>query len=188
MRIRRYIESDKERLRYICKITAGPDFQKSEKRLEAAAIIYNDYFTENEADNIFVLADDNDEAVGYILSSTDYDKYRRLNKSIYLKKSAKCGFFAVLCITGSLYALSKIKDRPAHLHIDILPQYQHKGWGRVLIDAECENLKGKNIEYLSVNNISRKSPAYPFYISYGFREYRHLVGNNYSLSIRLRKV
>lgn len=65
MEIRKYIPSDKPKLRYICKQTAEGIFKHSEKTLEAAAIIYNDYFTENESDNIFVLADDNDNAVGY---------------------------------------------------------------------------------------------------------------------------
>ena len=85
MIIRKYKESDKERLRYICRQTAGADFQKSDKRLNAAVIIYNDYFTENEADNIFVLADESDTPVGYILCSTDYEKYKRLNLDIYQK-------------------------------------------------------------------------------------------------------
>lgn len=42
MEIRKYIPSDKPRLRYICKQTAEGIFKHSEKTLEAAAIIYND--------------------------------------------------------------------------------------------------------------------------------------------------
>ena len=185
MIIRKYKESDKERLRYICRQTAGADFQKSDKRLNAAVIIYNDYFTENEADNIFVLADESDTPVGYILCSTDYEKYKRLNLDIYIKKATKCTLFGTVCVLGSLYAQHIIKDRPAHLHIDILPDYQHQGWGRKLIDTLCQHLKAQNISYLSVNTISRKSPAYPFYISCGFAEYKAIGPGNFALSKRL---
>jgi GNAT superfamily N-acetyltransferase len=34
-----------------------------------------------------------------------------------------------------------VEDYPAHLHIDLLPEYQRRGFGRLLMDSFCERLK-----------------------------------------------
>ena len=34
---------------------------------------------------------------------------------------------------------------PAHLHIDILPKYQGRGWGKTLMDAALEHLRRQNV-------------------------------------------
>ena len=64
MKVRKYEAKDREDIRNVCKVTAGEFFQKNEKRLEAAAVLYNDYYSDNEPENIFVLADEDDRAVG----------------------------------------------------------------------------------------------------------------------------
>lgn len=117
MEIRKYIPSDKPRLRYICKQTAEGIFKHSEKTLEAAAIIYNDYFTENESDNIFVLADDNDNAVGYIICSSDYNKFMKLNSSVYLKRVIKASPVLSSALIGYMFCLKCIKNKSVHLLI-----------------------------------------------------------------------
>ena len=185
MEIRKYIPSDKPRLRYICKETAGGIFKHSEKTLEAAAIIYNDYFTENENDNIFVLADDNDNAVGYIICSSDYSKFMKLNSSVYLKRVIKASPVLSSALIGYMLCLKCIKNKSVHLHMDILPEYQRKGWGTKLIDELCVRLKSKGINTLSVCCVSRSSAGYKMYTKYGFKEIFSYGFNTVSLSLTI---
>ena len=46
--IRKYIPSDKDHLRYICKETTGEENKKNDALLDSIAVIFNDYFTENQ--------------------------------------------------------------------------------------------------------------------------------------------
>ena len=77
--IRKYRESDRDDVRRICHLTAtAPAYVKNP---ELVATLYADYYTEFEPDGIFILArDEDDVAVGYILSSLDYKTF--VNASI----------------------------------------------------------------------------------------------------------
>ncbi len=183
MRIRKYVPSDRPRLRYICKQTAEGVFRYNDKTLESAAIIYNDYFTENESDNIFVIADDNDFAVGYIICSSDYNKFIRLNLSVYLRHVMKTSPVLSFVPIGYLFSLRCIKNKSVHLHMDILPEYQRKGWGTKLIDELRNHLKSKGIDNLSVCCVSRDSAGYKMYVKYGFKEIFSYGFNTVSLSL-----
>jgi GNAT superfamily N-acetyltransferase len=39
-----------------------------------------------------------------------------------------------------------VEEYPAHLHIDLLPEYQRKGFGRQLIDMFCEKLRWDEVK------------------------------------------
>lgn len=185
MEIRHYRESDKEDLRYICRATAGKEWSSTKKTLQAVTIIFNDYFTEQEPENVFVLADDNDKAVGYILCSTDYKKYMKLNRTIYKKRARKVGFIFPITLDGILFLLWTIRKRPVHLHLDILPDYQRQGWGTKLINTLCDHLRSKGINHLSIYGMDKNSAGYKMYTKYGFKEIIHYSKNNVSLSIDL---
>lgn len=43
--------------------------------------MFNDYFTECEPEYIFVIANEMDEAVGYIICSTNYEKFMKMHKT-----------------------------------------------------------------------------------------------------------
>lgn len=183
-RIRKYKEDDKERLRFICRETAGEYFRKSSRMLDAVPIIYSDYFTENEPENIFVIADENDTAAGYIICSSDVRNFRKKMLRVYIPRAVKAsvrmlpacvGYFGAHIVSG--------KKNGVHLHIDILPGFQHKGYGTKLIDALRAHLHSLGVPILCVNTIDRGEPAYKFYKKYGFSENKHYVGDIYSLSI-----
>lgn len=72
--VRKYKESDRDAVRKICHLTAtAPAYVKNP---ELVATLYADYYTEFEPDGIFILArDEDDVAVGYILSSLDYKTF-----------------------------------------------------------------------------------------------------------------
>ena len=84
MTIRPYRLADRDRLRQICRETAAKTFQRTGRTLEAVTLIYNDYFTAYEPDHIFVLADESDRAVGYILCAADYRGFVHRYRTTYL--------------------------------------------------------------------------------------------------------
>lgn len=182
--IRKYRADDKERLRYICRETAGDIFRKSEKLLNAVPVLYNDYFTENEPDNIFVIADSEDRACGYIICASDVRNFRKKLLRSYTPKAVKSDIGmlpACMAYIGSM--IIEGRKNGVHLHIDILPEYQRMGLGSKLITELRQHLDSKGIETVSVNTISRKSSAYKFYIKYGFKENLHYAGDLVSLII-----
>lgn len=185
MKIRKYKASDKSDLQYICKETAWDNYKNNDKKLQSVVVMFNDYFTENEPENIFVLADDNDKAVGYVICSSDYDKFVKLNSTEYSKRLLKTCPSQIFFFKLFLYNLKKIKSRPVHFHIDILPQYQRQGWGTKLLDALCEHLKNNGINHLSGCCINKNSPGYKMYSKYGFKEIYKYTGNIVSISMDL---
>lgn len=183
--IRKYAPHDRESVRKICIDTADASFKKSKKMLSCVPIIYNDYFTEYEPENIFVIDDGNGEAVGYILCSADYEKFVEKNRNIYLKRLLKTHLPSAAVLLMYIYQLKKIKNSSVHLHIDILPKYRGKGFGTQLIDTLCAHLKENGADCLSVCSISRKSGAYEFYKKCGFHEIYSYGAGCVSLSKKL---
>lgn len=182
MKIRKYRDSDKSQLRHICKQTAFDSYKQDPDKLETVPIMFNDYFTEQEPENIFVLADDSDTAVGYIICSADYEKFNRLMKTEYMQRVKCTRKQETIFLKVFLYYLRQIKDRPIHFHIDILPEYQRQGWGTKLIDALCEHLRENGKDHISICSVNPKSAGYQMYIKNGFKEYKKHVGGSVSLT------
>ena len=67
--------------------------------------------------------------------------------------------------------------------MDILPEYQRKGWGTKLIDELCIRLKSKGINTLSVCCVSRSSAGYKMYTKYGFRPVKNSRSKRVTLMI-----
>jgi len=61
-----------------------------------------------------------------------------------------------------------LTDYPAHLHIDILPCIQGKGYGRVLIDTLFNELARKGVPGLHLGVASSNQSAIAFYKKMGF--------------------
>ena len=170
MQIRPYKETDKNNFRHICLATSvGTD--APEKEQSFILKLYCDYYIEQEPENCFALADDNDNAVGYILCSENMKRYIKATKP-YRAEIKKLGFIRYLYSWGEIIAhLPAAKKCRAHMHIDILSDYQHKGYGTKLIDALKENLSSKGINsVMLVVNTSNKN-AVRFYKKNGFRSF-----------------
>ena len=58
---------------------------------------------------------------------------------------------------------------PAHLHIDLLPRLQGQGWGRRLIAALADELRGRGVPGLHLGVDARNTGAIAFYRRLGFR-------------------
>lgn len=130
--------------------------------------LYCDYYIEQEPQNCFVLADENDDAVGYILCSENFRQYIKAMKP-YLESIKKLGVLRYIYSWGEIIAhMPAAKKCQSHMHIDILPTYQHKGYGSELLKAATENLASKNIHSLMLVVSSENKNAVKFYKKNGF--------------------
>ena len=177
-KIRKYKSSDKEHLRYICKETTWDDNKKDAHKLETIPMIFNDYFTAFEPENIFVAVNEDDIPVGYVICSSNYTLFKEKMKN-YIMPMVKKEYPASLLMFWATYfsvALAK-KDYKTHLHIDLLPEAQRKGLGTLLINALTEHLASVNIRNVSVVTINKNSMGYKFYCKYGFRTIQQFSKN-----------
>lgn len=170
MEIRKYQDKDKENLRKICIATAPS--QKSKKGEKLLTLLYNDYYTECESDNCFVLTDENDDAVGYIICAQNFDAYRDTFMEKYLPQVKKLSFFKYLEKKLSLrtFEAKYSVGYPAHLHIDILPGFTGKGSGSRLIEALLSQLCKKNVPGVMLGVGIKNTRAIKFYKGNGFWE------------------
>ena len=60
------------------------------------------------------------------------------------------------------------KKYPAHLHIDILPEAQHKGYGTKLMDALMDYLAEKGVKGVHLGVGGDNAGGIRFYEKYGF--------------------
>lgn len=185
--IRKYIPSDKDHLRYICKETTGEENKKNDALLDSIAVIFNDYFTENEPDNIFVAVNEENIPVGYVICSTDISLFRKKMLTVYRKRVQNLYPASLFMHFASVIAVFITKkDYRTHLHIDILPEAQRQGLGTRLIDALTEHLKEKGIKNVSVLTVSKKSMGYKFYIKYGFRKIGSILNDRVTLTYDIK--
>ena len=180
--VRKYSPRDKEDMRFICRVTADKIFKQSDKTRTAVTTVYNDYFTEQEPEHIFVVADENDRAVGYIVCCADFDKFENCMKKIYIPKLVKFCPFLTPVGFYSIHAAKQTAPTP-HLHMDILPQYQRRGWGTKLMNALREQLKSEGYPLLSVCGAAAGSPGYKMYTKYGFRPVKNSRSKRVTLMI-----
>lgn len=60
---------------------------------------------------------------------------------------------------------------PAHMHIDILPQYQRQGWGKRLIGTVVAHLRDKGLDALWLSMAPGNDNAANFYARLGYEKF-----------------
>lgn len=185
--VRKYKPEDKEQLRYICKETTWDGYKKNKRKLDTVPMIFNDYFTENEPESIFVAVDDTDIPVGYVICCTDYRSFRRIMLTDLQKRVLKAYPLSVFMLWAVLISVMITKKKyRTHLHIDLLPCAQRQGLGTELINSLCKHLKSKNISNVSVITINKSSMGYKFYCKYGFRIVQQLTSNIITMTFDIK--
>lgn len=175
--IRKYESKDKENLRKICIETSGLPTETAEER-EFLFLMYNDYYSEVEPENIFVAVNDNDEAVGYILCAEDFDRYLSVFRKFYLPKIRKLGlkYYTMALSEIGVHKLFSKKYK-AHLHIDILSECQGKGTGTALMNELKSHLRGKGINRIMLSCGMGNKLAIKFYKKNNFTLHRNIMGS-----------
>lgn len=167
MIIKRYEDKYKDGVRKVCIETSSIKCSD-----EALLLLYCDYYIEEEKDNCFVAVDSEDNVIGYILSSINYKSFIKTYKSKYLKKLKSVDKFMAKGFKGEAI-MSRVmgKDYPAHLHIDILPNWQRMGIGRMLIEELLNHLKNISVNGIYLSCGTTNENAKNFYKKIGFNVY-----------------
>lgn len=66
---------------------------------------------------------------------------------------------------------------PAHLHIDILPEYQRQGWGRKMIDTFCDAIKKHGTSALHLGTEVSNVDSRKFYERLGFVRFQRVLSD-----------
>lgn len=168
--IRPMRKTDLKDIEYICGVTAGPFCAREPIPAHRTAKMYSTYYVRECTDTCFCLADDNDKPVGYILCEPDYKRFLRIYPKIDAKhvfsldkREGLMAYFLPFPYTifGSKY--------PAHLHIDILPEYQSQGYGGKLMATLLDELKKRNVKGVMLTTDSENEGAIRFYKRLGFK-------------------
>jgi len=181
--VRLYRPHDREALFDICMRTgaAGGDARALYRDQELLPDIFAAPYVELEPDLAFVL-DDGGQAVGYVLGTSDTPRFVRDFREKWLptvadrhpmptgEPTTPDEMMAALLHTPEHMLVPELVDYPAHLHIDLLPDYQGQGWGRVLLNTlfAALNKAGAAQVYLAVSN--ENTAARAFYDRLGFHE------------------
>ncbi len=166
--IRKYEEKDHEDMRFICLNADGPDEVPDDSMSGYFTTVYCDYFIEQEPENCFVL-DDSGRAVGFIISTENYSKYKKTFDEIYLPRIKVYGETHYNWASHSADEQGSVKEKyPAHFHINILPEYQRMGYGAKLIDTLLSHLAEKGIKGVCLTCWGFSKNAIAFYKKLGF--------------------
>lgn len=168
MTIRPYEEKDKENVRFVCLNSEGP-CKLSKRGRNFALAVYCDYYIENEPENCFVAVDENDKAIGYVICAEDFDKFKKHFVEEYYPRIQRWEFKRRKSALRSIIPHEKYKEEyPAHLHIDVLPEYQRIGLGHKMTESLLEHLKKKGIKGVMLTTWIRNEKGRGFYDKYGF--------------------
>lgn len=175
--IRRMRESDLSDVEYVCRVTAGVEESPDPATKLIMTRMFSTYYVRESYNNSFVLADENDKAVGYLLCEPDYKRFNKIFRKIDVPEisaiNKKSGFRAWTFpipynILGRKY--------PAHLHIDLLPEYQGKGYGKIMIETLLDDLKEKNVKGIMLMASAQNTGAIRFYTRLGFKTLLSALG------------
>jgi ribosomal protein S18 acetylase RimI-like enzyme len=135
-----------------------------------------------EPEHAHVLDDGTGTAVGYVLGTSDTPAFVRWYRDVWLPATAdRCPSPADPPVTpdDTMLWLHHHPERmllpdlaawPAHLHIDVLPEFQGGGWGRGLLEAFLDGLHGAGVPAVHLGMSPTNVKARAFYDRLGFTE------------------
>jgi len=170
--IRKYQEKDREDVRYVLVQTGSPKAREKDGPARAMQqATYCDYYLDYEPHNCFVIANDEDRAVGFILCTEDYRVYIKRFMRDYAPRTKGMPLpLRVECIGAARMPRLFVKKYPAHLHIDILQDYQRMGLGHKLMDALIAHLREKGVPGLMLGVGAGNVKGRNFYHKYGYKK------------------
>ena len=183
LKIRKAAKDDAPVLSRICLLTANAGSSAEERHdfSELPGLVYAVPYVTLPTTWGFVLEDEeHNKVVGYIVGSTDTRAYERyaaehwwpsLAEKYPPETATKAGDiqYAELLRRMPVASDLNISLSPAHLHINILPDYQKKGWGTRLVATAIEFLQDERVPGVWLGLDPRNEGAKKFYERIGFK-------------------
>lgn len=195
--IRKARLEDTEAVSRICFLTLDSN---DERFREIAGLRWAIPYLRYEIDHCFVAVDENDAPIGYILSSPnakDFRKKFRKRMSVEISKAFRKqrknfspGLFFIREYLESSWYVDTLPRRiekayPAHLHIDILPEYQGRGIGIMLLGRLKKHLKEYGCPGIHLGVGKENTGAIRFYEKAGFNLLKKQLFGVYYYGIKL---
>jgi ribosomal protein S18 acetylase RimI-like enzyme len=139
-------------------------------------------YVTKEPEHAHVLDDGNGTAVGYILGTADTAGFVRWYRDTWIPATADrmpAPANPPRTPTDEMLGLHhwpermlvrELADYPAHLHIDLLPEWQGKGWGRGLMTAFLAGMTEAGVPRVHLGMLTTNTSARAFYDRLGFHE------------------
>lgn len=166
IKVHKYEEREYQQVQEVC-IATGQSGIFEQKEMQGVLLTaFCHYYIEQEPDNCFTALDE-DKVVGYILCAENAGTWAANFQHIYTEQQANSAlnsFYQGLTEVPLRYAA----EYPAHLHIDILPDYQRRGIGFKLMDTLVTHLKEKGVPGLMLSVAIDNEKGINFYKKYGF--------------------
>lgn len=174
--IRPYQKKDYENLREVCFVTATPPYNKNK---DITAGLFCEYYLNYEGEHCFVVADKDDNAVGYILCAPDYTEFVKKFVQHQLPIIKKLSYKEYIKHKLEFMFVKRVaKAYPAHLHIDITDGFQRMGLGKQLVDRLMLHLDSIGVKALHLGCGAANEKGTSFYKKIGFHIIRTVVGTN----------
>jgi ribosomal protein S18 acetylase RimI-like enzyme len=152
----------------------------NDKRL--FALVNTEYYIRYESHNAFVAVEEATQRLaGYIIGSADSGACERgfrrrmhwriaLRALLYSSWRHPESFRQVLAWakSGAGEGGRFNEDYPAHLHINVLPEYQRLGIGETLMRLFVESMASRGVKGVHLGTSNRNLKALPFYRKQGF--------------------
>ena len=190
--VRPYEKADRENVFNVCHKTGyfGEDASPHFSDGFLFGLIFSSYYIDYERENCFV-ADDGGRAVGYIIGTADTERQQAEFNHLVIPKVIKRMFLNtlfsnprdVIFLLGlrglkeyeaALYAGDLLKRYPAHLHINLLPEYQRDGLGGALMEAFEEKMRKAGARGIHLVTTEENRKAVPFYKKRGYEVVKKL--------------
>ena len=181
--VRRYRREDRAALYDICVRTAldGGDSRQLYPDLELMPSIFAAPYARLEPELAFVV-DDGERAVGYIVGTAATDIFVERYRAEWLPlltdrypalpaaPATPAELMVDLMHRPERMLVPELADYPAHLHIDLLPDYQRAGHGRALMAAFLAALRARRVAAVHLGMVTANTAARAFYDRLGFHE------------------
>jgi ribosomal protein S18 acetylase RimI-like enzyme len=184
--IRPYRPSDLPALYDICLRTAdaGGDATGSypEADRELVGAIFAAPYAALEPELTFVVDDGRGQAVGYVLGTGDTAGFVKRFRDEWLpgagerwpapqgEPATPSEVMAGLLHTPERMVVPELAAYPAHLHIDVLPDFQGGGHGRALMESYLAALAARGVPAVHLGMLTVNTGARAFYDRLGFHE------------------
>jgi ribosomal protein S18 acetylase RimI-like enzyme len=182
--IRPYRPEDRPALDDICIRTAydGQDSRPHYADPGIFPVTFAAPYVRLEPELAFVLDDGRGQAVGYILGAADTPRFAKEFRTAWLPLVADRypeppepprtpgEAMAHLLHHPERMVIPELAAYPAHLHIDLLPEWQGRGYGRRLMRTLLGNLQDKGVPAVHLAMATANTEARAFYDRLGFHE------------------